>query len=47
MNERNPKFIKFNKNGRVGEFRNINLNDIGNFNPKRAKSHLYQLKKVN
>ena len=45
MNERNPKYLKFYKNGRVGEFRNINLNDVENFNPKRAESHLYQLKK--
>jgi hypothetical protein len=45
MNERNPKYLKFYKNGRVGEFRNINLNDIDDFNPKRAESHLYQFKK--
>ena len=45
MNERNPSYLKFYKNGRVGEFRNIDLNYIETLNPKRAQSHLYNLKK--
>ena len=44
MNEKNPSYFKFYQNGRIGEFRNINLNDIETFNPKKAQSHLYQLK---
>lgn len=45
MNERNPSYLKFYKNGRVGEFRNIDLNYIETLNPKKAQSHLYNLKK--
>lgn len=44
MNERNPSYLKFYKNGRVGEFRNIDLSDIKTLNPKKAESHLYSFK---
>jgi hypothetical protein len=45
MNERDPSYLKFYKNGRVAEFRNIDLNYIETLNPERAQSHLYSLKK--
>ncbi|WP_131494669.1 hypothetical protein [Flavobacterium aquatile] len=40
----NPKYLKFYANGRVGEFRNINLNNVESYNPKKAESNLYQFK---
>ena len=48
MNENlraNPTYLKFYENGRVGEFRNADLNNIHDFNPQKAESHLYRLKK--
>ncbi|HUH35368.1 MAG TPA: hypothetical protein VL022_06000 [Moheibacter sp.] len=41
----NPSYLKFYSNGRVGEFENIDFNNVETLNPKRAKSHLYRLKK--
>ena len=45
LNEKNPSYLKFYENGRVGEFINIDIEKIETFNPKKAKSHLYSLKK--
>lgn len=41
----NPTYLKFYKNGRVGEFINIYVNDMDDLNPKKANSHLYRYKK--
>ncbi|MDH7913870.1 hypothetical protein [Winogradskyella sp. SYSU M77433] len=41
----NPTYLKFYRNGRVGEFKNININDINDLNPKKAESYLYRYKK--
>jgi len=38
-------YLKFYKNGRVAEFWNINFNNVDSFNPKYARSYLYNLKK--
>lgn len=40
----NPRYLKFYRNGRVGQFEKIDLKDIESFNPKKAESYLYKLK---
>lgn len=40
----NPTYLKFYENGRVGEFKNIDLNNINDLNPKKAESYLYRYK---
>jgi hypothetical protein len=40
----NPTYLKFYKNGRVGEFRNADINNVADFNPKKARSYLYKFK---
>lgn len=37
-------YLKFYSNGRVGEFKNIDFNNIETLNPKRAESYLYKFK---
>lgn len=41
----NQTYLKFYNNGRVGEFRNVDLNNPESLNPKRAESYLYSFKK--
>ncbi len=41
----NQTYLKFYSNGRVGEFRNVDLNNPETLNPKRAESFLYSFKK--
>lgn len=41
----NPTYLKFYKDGRVGEFDNPDFDDIEDFNPRKAKSYLYELNK--
>ncbi len=38
-------YLKFYKNGRVAEFSDVNFEDENSFNPKKAKSYLYNYKK--
>lgn len=38
-------YLKFYKNGRVAEFSDVDFEDENSFNPKKAKSYLYNYKK--
>ena len=38
-------YLKFYKNGRVTEFSDVDFEDENSFNPKKAKSYLYNYKK--